>query len=74
MTTESSARIAWFETAGAQVERDRPAQPIELPPPDRVTAVRGRGHVTVDWEPVAGAIGYLVQRAPSDSYDCASIT
>jgi xylan 1,4-beta-xylosidase len=67
VTTASSARIAWFETAGAQVERDRPAPPVELPPPERVTAVRGRGHVTIDWQPVAGAIGYLVQRAPSES-------
>jgi xylan 1,4-beta-xylosidase len=67
VTSASSARIAWFETAGAQTERDRPAPPIELPPPGRVTAVRGRGQVTVDWEPVAGAIGYIVQRAPSPS-------
>lgn len=67
MTSASSARIAWFETAGAQTERDRPAPPIELPPPERVSAVRGRGQVTVDWEPVAGAIGYIVQRAPSES-------
>ncbi len=59
----SSARIAWFETLGAQVERDRPAPPISLPPPDDVRAVRGRGQVTVDWSPVPGAAGYLVHRS-----------
>jgi xylan 1,4-beta-xylosidase len=58
----SSARIAWFATGGAQAERDRPAPPISLPPPGDVRAVRGRGQVTIDWSPVAGAAGYLVHR------------
>ncbi len=56
----SSARIAWFATLGARTERDRPAPPISLPPPGHVRAVRGRGQVTIDWSPVAGAAGYLV--------------
>jgi xylan 1,4-beta-xylosidase len=30
-----------------------------------VRAESGAGHVTVRWEPVEGAIGYLVQRAPA---------
>jgi xylan 1,4-beta-xylosidase len=59
----SSARIAWFATLGAQTERDRPAPPISLPPPEHVRALRGRGQVTIDWSPVAGAAGYLVHRA-----------
>jgi xylan 1,4-beta-xylosidase len=58
----SSARIAWFATGAAQTERDRPAPPVSLPPPEDVRATRGRGHVTVDWAPVAGAVGYLVHR------------
>ncbi len=59
----SSARIAWFATQGAETERDRPAPPISLPPPEHVRAVRGRGQVTLDWSPVAGAVGYLVHRS-----------
>ena len=61
----SSARIAWFATLGARTERDRAAPPISLPSPGHVRAVRGRGQVTVDWSPVAGAAGYLVHRGPS---------
>jgi len=60
-----SARIAWFATLGARTERDRPAPPISLPPPEHVRAVRGRGQVTIDWSPVPGAAGYLVHRGPS---------
>jgi hypothetical protein len=59
----SAARIAWFATGDAQTERDRAAAPVPLPAPEAVRAVSGRGQVTVDWEPVEGAAGYLVHRA-----------
>jgi xylan 1,4-beta-xylosidase len=59
----SSARIAWFETLGAQTERDAPAPAVDLPPPAWVRAERGRGQVTIDWAPVDGAAGYLVHRS-----------
>ena len=61
----SSARIAWFETVGAESERDRPAPGVSLPPPGDVRAVRGRGQVSIAWSPVEGAAGYLVHRGPS---------
>ncbi|HEX2755081.1 MAG TPA: hypothetical protein VHM48_06440, partial [Candidatus Limnocylindrales bacterium] len=61
-TTAGAARIAWFATRGALTDRDRPAPPTTLPPPDDVRAVRGRGQVTIDWSPVVGAAGYLVHR------------
>jgi xylan 1,4-beta-xylosidase len=61
----SSARIAWFEETGAQAARNRPAPAPDLPAPDGVVAVSGRGQVTIDWRPVDGAIGYLVNRAPT---------
>jgi xylan 1,4-beta-xylosidase len=59
----SSARIAWFEEAGAQTERNRPAAAPDLPAPHGVVATPGRGQVTIDWRPVDGAAGYLVHRA-----------
>jgi len=34
-----------------------------LPPPSGLRAVAGGGHVTLDWDPVPGAAGYLVYRA-----------
>jgi xylan 1,4-beta-xylosidase len=59
----ANPRIAWFETLGAQTERDRPAPDVALPPPGEVRAERGCGQVTVHWTPVDGAAGYLVSRA-----------
>lgn len=61
----SSARIAWFEEAGAQTERNRPAPAPDLPAPEGVSAASGRGQVTIDWQPVDGAAGYVVHRAPA---------
>src|SRR3954467_9535321 len=60
-----SARIAWFATLGAEVERDRPAPAVSLPPPGDVRAAGGRGQITMEWSPVAGAAGYLVHRGSS---------
>ena len=36
---------------------------MTLPAPTGVRATAGRGHVTVDWQRVDGAAGYLVHRA-----------
>ena len=38
----------------------------ELPAPQRITAVGGVGQVTISWQPVEGAVGYLVHRGPSE--------
>ena len=38
-----------------------------LPAPAGLTATGGRGHVTLDWAPVADAVGYLVHRATSSN-------
>jgi xylan 1,4-beta-xylosidase len=40
-------------------------RPARRPPPVRVRAEGGTGHVLLDWEPVEGALGYLVHRAAS---------
>jgi xylan 1,4-beta-xylosidase len=63
VTGTAEARIAWFDRAGVQAERDRPAPAVVLPPPDDALAVRGRGQVTISWSPVVGAAGYLVHRS-----------
>ena len=39
-----------------------------LAPPTGLRAVSGQGHVTLDWDPVPGAAGYLVYRAAGEPY------
>jgi len=63
------ARTAWLEAVARRAERDRPAPPVLLPPPDDVVALLGRGHATIAWSPVPGAAGYLVHRAPTEDGD-----
>jgi xylan 1,4-beta-xylosidase len=67
MTRGATARIAWFEQLGSQTERTDPAPDARLAAPPGVRATSGRGHVTLDWQPVDGAIGYLVQRSSSET-------
>ncbi|WP_214110298.1 GH39 family glycosyl hydrolase [Acrocarpospora catenulata] len=67
MSTAESARRDWLnrvyrpsgEVAGAPV----PA----LPAPGGLRAWSGRGHATLTWDPVPGAIGYLVERAAAQA-------
>jgi xylan 1,4-beta-xylosidase len=61
----TTARIAWFEQLGSQTERTAPAPALPLAAPGEPRAASGTGHVTLDWRPVDGAIGYLVQRGVS---------
>jgi xylan 1,4-beta-xylosidase len=63
LVANRSTRIAWFELAGSQSERTHPAPAPTLPAPAWVRADAGRGHVTLDWQPVDGAVGYVVQRS-----------
>jgi xylan 1,4-beta-xylosidase len=67
MTRGATARIAWFEQLGSQTERTDPAPAARLAAPTGVRATSGRGHVTLDWQPVDRAIGYLVQRSSSET-------
>ena len=62
------ARQRWVELMGTGGAQDRaPGQVVaaDLPAPTGLVAVGGRGHVTVGWRPVPGAIGYAVHRAPA---------
>ena len=62
-----AARADWEQRIG---RRAGPGQDGGggLPPPARVRAVAGQGHVTLDWDPVPGAAGYLVCRAAGQPY------
>jgi xylan 1,4-beta-xylosidase len=59
------ARQDWEERIGRRSDEPgsaagrRPA----LPPPDDVHAEEGAGQVTISWQPVEGALGYLVHRS-----------
>jgi len=65
VTTEAarSAGTEWEATTGRR--RDT-APEVELPslaPPQGLVARSGHGQVTLDWQPVEGAAGYVVARA-----------
>jgi xylan 1,4-beta-xylosidase len=58
------ARSDWEKRIGRR--SDAAAVQAEAPPPpEQVAATEGAGQVTLRWEPVADAIGYLVHRAES---------
>jgi xylan 1,4-beta-xylosidase len=56
-----SARADWESRIGRRAGGHQGR--AGLTPPARVRAEPGRGQVTLDWDPVPGAIGYLVHRA-----------
>lgn len=65
----SDARSDWEARIGlASDESARGSIPV-LDPPGGVRVVAGVGQVTVDWQPVPGAVGYQVMRAPAGAPD-----
>src|ERR1700689_3424408 len=66
------ARADWEERIG---RRGVPGQEghrgaaAGLARPGGLRVVPGRGHVTLDWDPVPGAAGYLVYRAAGEIYE-----
>jgi xylan 1,4-beta-xylosidase len=66
------ARADWEERIG---RRGVPGQEghrgaaAGLARPSGLRATSGRGHVTLDWDPVPGAAGYLVYRAAGEIYE-----
>jgi xylan 1,4-beta-xylosidase len=65
-TSTGRARQQWAALMGAGGAQDRAAgdaAAADLPGPRGLTATGGRGQVTLDWDPVPGAIGYAVLRA-----------
>ncbi|MEV4534110.1 xylan 1,4-beta-xylosidase [Asanoa sp. NPDC049518] len=66
----AQARAQWVAMMGSGGAQDRaPGEPdaADLPAPVGLTAVTGRGQVTLHWEPVEGAIGYAVHRASAST-------
>src|SRR5580704_17404988 len=65
------ARADWKDRIG---RRGVPGQDAHhgaaagLAPPAGLRATSGQGHVTLDWDPVPGAAGYLVHRAAGEPY------
>ena len=59
---EQDARADWQARVGQRVEQVGAAACPSLPPPLGLRAEPGRGQVTLRWQPVDGAIGYLVHR------------
>jgi xylan 1,4-beta-xylosidase len=66
------ARADWEQRIGrqglpGQHGHDGPA--ARLARPAGLRAISGLGHVTLDWDPVPGAAGYLVYRAAGEPYE-----
>lgn len=62
MSKAEAARRDWRERVYQASGEVAPASRIELAAPAGLRAVPGGGHVTLTWDPVPGAIGYLVHR------------
>ncbi len=62
MTEKNAARLDWEQRIG--LPSDQPlAGTSDLPAPNGLRSEDGTGHVLLDWQPVEGALGYLVHRA-----------
>lgn len=57
------ARADWEARISRRSDDPSAAETPVLPPPAGLTAVGGVGHVRLSWQPVEGAVGYLVHRA-----------
>jgi xylan 1,4-beta-xylosidase len=66
------ARAGWerrFGRRGVPGQEGHGAPAAGLARPGGLRATSGRGHVTLDWDPVPGAAGYLVYRAVGEPYE-----
>lgn len=66
MSTGITAREDWEQRIATRSDEREVAPIPELPPPAGLTAIEGQGHVTLHWQPVDGAVGYLVLRSEAD--------
>ncbi|MGW0593448.1 GH39 family glycosyl hydrolase [Streptosporangium sp. NPDC002607] len=66
MSTADAARRDWQARIHKASGEVTAAGRVEVAAPRDLRADSGGGHVTLTWEPVAGAIGYIVHRAPAE--------
>jgi xylan 1,4-beta-xylosidase len=59
-----TARADWEARIGRRSDADAGLQLPKLAAPGGLRAAAGRGQVTLDWHPVEGAAGYVIERAP----------
>ncbi len=64
---EITAREDWERRISTRSDQRETAPVPDLPPPTALTLTPGAGHVTLRWDHVEGAVGYLVHRAPAGS-------
>src|SRR5438477_13191647 len=63
---QARARPGGKERTGQYAVTQAQSRPVAvLPPPGGLVAEPGAGQVTLRWQPVAGAVGYLVHRSES---------
>ena len=64
---DTNARAEWEERIGQRTGENEPhgLTTPALPPPDGLRSESGAGQVTLRWQPVSGAVGYLVHRGAS---------
>ena len=62
---EQTARADWEARIGLRSDADAGLDLPRLAAPAALQADGGRGQVTLDWEPVEGAAGYIIERSAS---------
>jgi xylan 1,4-beta-xylosidase len=64
----TDARTDWEQRIYRRLTETTAADPAsELPAPERLEARPGNGFVRLEWQPVAGAAGYVIERGPADA-------
>ena len=58
-----AARADWESRIGLRSDAEAGLDLPRLDAPQGLRATSGRGQVTLDWQPVAGAAGYIIERA-----------
>ncbi len=69
----SEARTDWEQRIGQRSGRTAIGAAPRLDPPTGLVAVAGRAQVSLDWDPVQGAVGYQVHAADSPDGDLAPL-
>jgi xylan 1,4-beta-xylosidase len=71
--SRSIAREDWERRVGLRTSCVGDADDVALRAPDGVVALSGSGQITLRWEPIAGAAGYLVCRADGPDAELAPL-